>query len=439
MSESNIILSISTERDLLPKNSVDQEVRGIFLIEPPRAQVNAPKPGADIILLLDTSGSMDHKFHDSGKSKRQIVVEAAKSLVPLMNDRDTLSAISFNTTATLMLDHERKSANTRVMSMLDELLNQSGTTDFEKAMQLCQIVVRNRKNPVTKVIFLTDGHPYGGDLNQALVIASEIVREGATLDSMGIGGDFNFDTMRQFSAFSGGVTENIVRINDTQNIFRQILKSGQDAVATNIQLNFLFGKHVRDVKLYQTAPEKRLLNGSVTVRRDGTLVELRAGDLPMGGVKQYGMRCNVDLPDAPFVRVADLVVSYLDPVSDAVRKMDLQWNINLSDPAQGASAILHNSFVSDVFREVELLMDFENALALAKADRLPEAVKKFHGLVDHAKQLGLMEQAAEFQKAYEKLINGQNLTQEELNRMLHQSSRASRVRKTTTTGAEKKL
>ncbi len=125
-----------------------------------------------------------------------------------LQDADTLTVVSFNTIATVLLDHQRKSANTLIEQSIQNYFQQYGETNFEAAMNVAFGVCQKKVNPVKKIIFLTDGNPWGGNTNNALSIASRIANEGlATLDEMGIGGDFNFDLMRQFSAPSGGITE----------------------------------------------------------------------------------------------------------------------------------------------------------------------------------------------------------------------------------------
>ncbi len=426
MSEGKVILTMYSNPDYLPGNQVDQVIEGVLVVEPPTSSQNV-QTGTDLVLLLDSSGSMNEAYYDVGMSKRQKVVEAVRSLLPLMSDLDTLTFISFNTGATLLLDHERRSASTRIETCLQEYMGQDGGTNFEAAMQVASTVCQNRVNPVTRLIFLTDGHAYGGNPQRAVEIAGRMASQGIMIDSMGIGAEFNFDYMRQFSALCAGITENLAREANPQVIFRNILRSGQRTIAANLQLQVFFGNHVRDVEIYQCAPEKRSLSASSTTSAHGTFYQMLIGDLSMGNPKQFVMRCHADLPDASYVKLADILVTYRDPATGNPGKMEIAWTINLSKDDKN---VRYDSFVRDCLREVELLIGLEQALRLYQNGNIAECLKKMDGLIKDARSLGDVEQERMLRKAFEKVQRNENLSQEELNRMLHRSSRSSRVRTT---------
>jgi len=293
-------------------------------------------------------------------------------------------------------------------------------------MQAAWTVCQRKINPVAKIVFLTDGHPYGGNTANALSISEQIANQGiATMDTMGIGDNFNFDLMRQFSAPSGGMTENLVNPSDARNVFRQILRSSQQTLASSLQLQLLFSPNVRDVEIYQSAPEKRSMNAHSTTSAQGTFYQLFAGDLAASAPKQFAIRCRADLPNSSFTRLADISLSYRIPQTGEVKTMEIQWNLNL---APDETQKRHDSFVEDCFREIELLIGLEQALRLYEKKHVSEALRKLSGLIADAKNLGDVEQEKMLQNSYDKILRNENLTQADLNRMLHRSSRASRVR-----------
>jgi hypothetical protein len=77
----------------------------------------------------------------------------------------------------------------------------------------------------------------------------------------------------------------------------------------------LFGTHVRDVEIYQSAPEKRSLVPKSTTAPNGTFYQLFLGDLTEGSPKQYVICCRADLPDSSFVKLADIIINYRIPQS----------------------------------------------------------------------------------------------------------------------------
>lgn len=428
MKESIINLTLIKEKDMLKNNSPDEEIRSVIIVEPIQSMMQNVRPGVDIIFLLDSSDSMQEKFYDTEKTKKQIVAEAALNSIDLLADNDTISVISFNTTAILMLNHERKSAKTKITEMINEILNHSGQTNFEEALKLALYICKNKINNVVKIVFLTDGNQFGGSENRALDFANEIVSSGVSIDVMGIGGDYNFDVMRKYSGLCGGISENIVDIKKTNIIFRKILKSGQSAVAVNTVLNILFASGIRDVKLFQTAPEKCLLNDRINITNTNTYANINIGSISNGAPKQYAISCFASIPDATNKKIADVSLSFTNPATNENYSQDTQWFINLSSFSD--NDVIFDRYVTDCFIDIELLLDYESAIKNYNNGNVNEAVKKLKRMVDSSYRLGKKDEAETYFEYLNKIANNEKLTQEDINKISYTSSRQSSVRST---------
>lgn len=423
---SEIRLEILKNRDMILKNTPNQDIKGLLVVQPDmKIQQPSTRAGVDVIFLLDTSGSMKQMFYNTGKTKQEIVLEAVKSVIPILEDRDTISMISFNSNATQMLDHGRKSAKTQIEAAIEAMRKQDGATDFEQAMNLASTVSQNKKNNVIKIIFLTDGNQVGGSTTRPLEVAEELAKKGTSVDAMGIGGDFNYDVMRKYSAPSNGVTENITKLQDAQRVFRRITRSSQNTVALNGNLHILFERVCRDVKFYQRFPEQRLLQDKVFTDNSGTTyVQLNIGDLSKGASKEFLFAVNTDTNDSPYMNLGTARVSFQDPQNVKKElKQDNQININLADD-QNSERIDGN--VESAFKEIELLIDYEKALELDKNGNIEEAIKSLKRMLTNAESLGLQEQKKTYQEAINKTAKGNKLSQEDLNKISYQTSRTTK-------------
>lgn len=419
MAESKINVIITPEQNFYLRNSMDEEIRGVVSVQAERQGGKAVRSGVDMVFLLDSSVSMQNEFSVNGPKKNEIAVEAAKKAAEQLSNNDTITVISFNSGAFLMVDHEKITAKAKINNGIEDILKHEGNTNFEAAMDLALAVCKNRKNNHVKVVFLTDGNETAGDSQRALELADTLVKSGATIDAMGIGGDFNYDYMKNYSAISGGITENLDSVGKTTKVFRDILKTGQNAVAINGFLNINFEKGIRDVQIFQYSPEKKAYGDEVSEQDSRNYIGLNIGDLPVNGVKEYALSCRVDLPGEANFKLADISVSYKDPVTGGSINQDEQWLFNLTDNADN---IEQNSIVGKSFLDIELLIDYEIVIKDYKSGNRDPAIKRLEKMIETAKQLGKNDELKIYEEYKFKIMRNENLTQEDINRLSHTST-----------------
>jgi len=114
------------------------------------------KKPADIVLVLDTSGSMN----DDGKI--QNAREGAKQLVTLLSDEDKLSLVPFNSTINWAnSDVSLKTGRQTLLRSVDSLFAQNGTALYDAIDQGYQHLLSTRQNGhesrILSVVVLTDG------------------------------------------------------------------------------------------------------------------------------------------------------------------------------------------------------------------------------------------------------------------------------------------
>jgi Ca-activated chloride channel family protein len=114
------------------------------------------KKAADVVLVLDTSGSMN----DDGKI--QNAREGAKQLVSLLSDQDRLSLVPFNSTITwASTDIPLKDGRADLLHTIDSLFALNGTKLYDSIDQAYQhlLTVKQKEGQgrILSVVVLTDG------------------------------------------------------------------------------------------------------------------------------------------------------------------------------------------------------------------------------------------------------------------------------------------
>ena len=227
--------ALEFNRDRILKNQNDQTIKGRLQILSGQKEIPTKKEKINLIFLLDSSSSMDENYYSTGMNKRTAVFEAANQLIGIIDSRDTVSIISFNSQAIVHADHLPGSSKAGIQNALQLYFQDDGATNFESAINIAQSVSQKNTNENYKIIFLTDGQSVSGSDQNAFQICQALANNGITTEAMGIGEDFNFEFMKQFSDYSGSLTENITQNNSAIQVFKNIYTN-----TTNVFLKKIF-------------------------------------------------------------------------------------------------------------------------------------------------------------------------------------------------------
>ncbi len=155
----------------------------------------------NIGLILDTSGSM------RAPQKIDYVKEAAMTLVRYLGPRDTLSIVTYNTEARILLPAAPFAGRATLLHVL-EGLEAGGRTNVSDGVEtaLRQIRPYVRADRTSRLILLTDGLANEGIIgSEGLArLAAEARRLGAPLSTIGLGSDFDSQLLRGMAENGGG-------------------------------------------------------------------------------------------------------------------------------------------------------------------------------------------------------------------------------------------
>ncbi|MEJ2446725.1 MAG: VIT domain-containing protein [Anaerolineales bacterium] len=233
VSQEDVGLNLLTYPDSSGSSLFGEE--GYFLLlAAPSVEVSRVIP-RDIILVLDTSGSMEGEKLDQAK-------EAAAYILKHLNQEDRFNVTVFST-GVKHFDYSLQPASqaSRAVEWINRMQALGGTNINEALLQT--LAVNSQETATTRpqvVLFLTDGLPTEGvtEIDKILANVQAAAGTGLRLFSFGVGDDVNTVLLDTLAAQNRGIV-NYVRSGErideeVSNLFAKI----QTPVLTDLELDF---------------------------------------------------------------------------------------------------------------------------------------------------------------------------------------------------------
>ena len=414
--------SLEFNRDRILKNQFDQVVKGRLQIIAGQKNNPLQKEKINLIFLLDSSSSMTTNYYNTGKNKQTAVFEALNQLVDIIDNRDTVSIISFNSQAIVHADHLPGSAKSGLKQALQNYLTDSGATNFEAAMNMAESVIKkNGEN--YKIIFLTDGQSVTGNDKKAFSICQTMANNGITTDAMGIGEDFEFEFMKKFSDYSGSKTENIIQSTQAVQVFKNIYANTTNVFLKKVFINIHLADNVRDVHFYMHEPEQKNLYEFISKNNDGTTIQINSGDIEQQAFKEYLFDFTIDTPDIPSMKIGSSIVHFDCPSENiSNQEQQQQLYLNFSD---NIDEEINDHSIETAFKDIEILEIQNDLFKLIEQNNYTEAAVKLEEMANIAERIGDYDKAETFREKKNEIMRGNKLTQADLNILSYTSSRSS--------------
>ncbi len=253
--------------NLLSYKPFDEDGYFLLLVTPP-VEAEGEAVAKDVVLVLDTSGSMAGEKMDQAKA-------AVRYVLDNLGERDRFNIVSFSTATRLFADQPVSLTQRAKGRDFIQKLQAAGSTDINRA--LLEAVYGADSTRPTVVIFLTDGLPTAGETDPDRIIANiaAAAPKSVRLFSFGVG--FDVDTVL-LDALSSGQRGTSAYVRPEQDIEEEV--SGfyakvSSPVLVDLQATFS-GVKVDDLYPY---PLPDLFAGSQLVvagrYRSGGTAELR--------------------------------------------------------------------------------------------------------------------------------------------------------------------
>ena len=234
----------------------------------------AERPRANLVFLIDTSGSMDEP------NKLPLLINSMKLLVDELQPDDTVSLVVYAGSAGTVLEPTKASEKAKIISALENLGAGGSTAGAEGIRQAYQLAQQNfDQNGVNRVILATDG-----DFNVGITDTDElqgfVERErenGIFLSVLGFGmGNYNDELMQVLAQNGNGAAAYIDTLNEARKVLVEESTSTLFPIAKDVKLQVEFNPAtVSEYRLI--GYETRLLN-----REDFNNDKIDAGEIGSG-------------------------------------------------------------------------------------------------------------------------------------------------------------
>lgn len=402
--------------------------------------------GSDICIVLDVSQSMRDVIAGKpertgevievegikkyvvrgGITKLDASLEAIKKLIPLLRENDTLSLIAYEDEPHVIFSGYTSRDKTRILSELENCRKYSGNTNISGALGEARALLSSVKQErPKKVIFLTDGQPYGDTEEKGITQGKLLADYNITMDCLGFGNDFNYAFMEKIASFSKGRTDIIKTPEDAEKIFESLFRRAQSAVATNVKLTLNFSPNVRVTEHYRGTPENLYL-GKVILPTNERKYTLTLGQIERSQRYDYYFLVTVP-PQVDYkgrFRLMKAEAEYYIPAmyGESVEKTSKNVIVEF-----GNNPELINEKNGDVERgyllaEIKKLED-EADIARANKNHV-EVISRYESIIEIFETLGMVAQLKNYREVLEKYKATGDISLDELNNARRSSSQA---------------
>lgn len=196
------------------------------------------RPKANLVFLLDVSGSMDEP------NKLPLVKKSLSMLVRQLGENDRIAIVVYAGAAGCVLPSTLGSNQAQILSALDDL-NAGGSTNGGQGIELAYRIAREHfiPNGTNRVILCTDGDfNVGVTSNEALVeLVTEQAKSKVFMTCLGFGiGNYNDSMMEQISNKGNGIYGMIDTESEARRVMVQQLSGTLVTVAKDVKIQVEF-------------------------------------------------------------------------------------------------------------------------------------------------------------------------------------------------------
>lgn len=232
------------------------------------------RPPANLVLLLDVSGSMDQP------DKLPLLKKSMRLLVSQMDDNDTVAMVVYAGAAGTVLEPTKGSEKGKILAALDRLSAGGSTAGGEGIRQAYALAQASfKEDAVNRVILATDGDFNVGinDPERLEDFVSEKRETGVFLTVLGFGqGNYHDALMQKLAQSGNGNAAYIDTLREAQKVLVDEMGGTLFPIAKDVKLQVEFNpSQVSEYRLI--GYETRLLN-----REDFNNDKVDAGDIGSG-------------------------------------------------------------------------------------------------------------------------------------------------------------
>lgn len=198
------------------------------------APAPADRPPLNIALVLDGSASM------AESRKLPYTIDAARSVIESLTDRDFLALVSFNDRATVLSGAGRVVNKPFLYHRLDEITPQNFTNLSAGLLEgIAQVGAVSAEGQVRHVFLLTDGRANRGETSPGALrrIVQQTKARGIGVSTFGVGSDFNESLIAEMAGAGGGRYIYVKSPEQIPTAFTDELQGLLQVIAQNVRID----------------------------------------------------------------------------------------------------------------------------------------------------------------------------------------------------------
>ena len=198
----------------------------------------AQRPAANLVFLIDVSGSMDQP------NKLPLLISAFKLLAGQLEARDRVSLVTYAGNAGVVLEPTAGDQRAKILGALEQL-RAGGSTHGAAGIETAYRLAEQARLPegINRVILATDGDFNVGTVNhEALIQLIEQQRaKGISLTTLGFGGgNYNDQLMEQLADKGNGNYAYIDTLQEARKVLVDELASTLETIAGDVKVQIEF-------------------------------------------------------------------------------------------------------------------------------------------------------------------------------------------------------
>ena len=316
-----------------------------------RLTSDAPRPTANVAIVLDKSGSMQGE-------KIARARDAAMDAVRMLGPNDIVSVITYDSTVSILVPATKLTDRESVIAKI-KTISAGGNTALFGGVSKGAAEVRKflNKERVNRVILLSDGLANVGPSapGELGALGASLLKENISVTTLGLGLGYNEDLMAQLAAQSGGNHHFIEQASELANIFRREFDDVLSVVAQEVDVVIDIPEGIRPVRVLGNDAD---INGQQVITRLASIYSEQDKHVVIE-VETPSTDPNTEL------KLATVTVSYTNMKTKETDRLSGNTKIEFSDSDEAVAASLNAKVLADV---VALVSSERNKLATKYLD-----------------------------------------------------------------------
>ncbi|NPV75287.1 MAG: VWA domain-containing protein [Anaerolineae bacterium] len=391
-------LSAQADLGLIKKETPSQRILEVS-VTAPLAQKNEQRPGLNLALVLDRSGSMIGE-------KIEFVKKAATHVTDLLEEKDTLALVAYDQEVLSLSPSVpiNQAARAELRALVDRI-ESGGMTNLSGGwLQGCQFVATAAaEGLVNRVLLLTDGLANVGITDMEVLgnHARQLHNRGVSTSTFGVGDGYNEHLLELMANQGGGNFYFIASPQEIPIIFAHELSELAAITARAVEVEVELPPHV-DVQLLAGWKQQQ----------EGNRLKVWLGDLASGQSRQIYLRL-LTPPQEKLPALEIRLTARARKENEAFYEEKTTLTLKYANPQEIQAARPDQSLMSR-FSEVEVAEAANEALKLeSKGERAHARQVLDQALAAAAPHIS-PQKSAEYQSLADKIQEGLNAEQHKL-------------------------